>query len=246
VSGLVRAEALFRARRRRERRRTARPLLALAIATTVAGGAVWTAYASPLLRLQTVTVKGTSRLSQEQVLAAAAVRTGGTLLDVPLGAVRHRVAALAPVARVTVDRSWPHTLVIYVTGRTAVAAVATGGGADAGAVLLDATGKAFAAADSSPPGLLDLRVAVPAIGSTSPAAASALAVWAGLPPGVRGQVAWMSASSPDAVSFRLRRGATVVWGSATDGADKLAVLASLLRSPASTYDVSTPSVAVTR
>ena len=48
------------------------------------------------------------------------------------------------------------------------------------------------------------------------------------------------------MTFRLARGATVVWGTAADGAEKLAVLAALMRGPATTYDVSTPGVAVTR
>ena len=56
----------------------------------------------------------------------------------------------------------------------------------------------------------------------------------------------MGADSADDVTFRLARGATVVWGSAADGADKLAALAALLRRPATTYDVSTPGIAVTR
>lgn len=245
MSGLVRAESLFRARRRQRRMRTARPLLAVAVLTTIVGAAVWAAYASPFLRLTSVTVKGTSRLSAAEILAAAEVRTGGPLLDVPVGLIRRRVAALPSVARVRVDRDWPHRLVIAVTERTAVAAVAVGGGTD-GAVLLDVHGVAFATSSTQRPDLLDLRVPLPSLGSTSAAGAAALAVWKGLPPPVRREIRWMSADSPDAVTFRLARGANVVWGSAADGADKLAVLASLLRSPASVYDVSTPSVAVTR
>jgi cell division protein FtsQ len=254
VSGLVRAESLVRARWRARRRRTARPLLAAAIVTTVVGGAIWLGYASPLLRLDTVSVKGTSRLSAGDVLAAARVRTGRSLLAVPAEEIRRRVARLAPVASVRVTRAWPHGLVIDVTERTPVATVASGAGPDGAVVLLDAQGVAFAAAPLSSTtrsagsggGLVDLRVAAPALGATTPAAVAALRVWAGLPPAVRDEVRWMSADAADDVSFSLARGATVVWGSADDGADKLAVLVSLLRRPAATYDVSTPSIAVTR
>jgi cell division protein FtsQ len=246
MSGLVRAESLFRARRRERRLRTARPLLALAVLTTVLGAALWTGYSSPLLRLTSVTVNGTSRLSQAQVLAAAGVRTGGPLLDVPVGSVRERIARLPAVARVRVDRDWPHRLVIDVTERTAVAAVTTGEGAQQVFVLLDAHGVAFAASSTASPALLDLRIPLPAPGSVSAAGAAALHVWAGLPAPVRREIRWMDASSPDAVTFRLAQGATVVWGSATDAADKLAVLAVLMRTRAGVYDVSTPSVAVTR
>ena len=258
MSGLVRAEALFRARWRARRRRTARPLLAAAIVTTVVGGAIWVGYDSPLLRLHSVSVKGTSRLSEADVLAAARVHMGGSLLSVPSDAIRRRVARLAPVASVRVMRKWPHGLVIDVTERTPVAAVTSGAGADATVVLLDAHGVAFAAAPTTDTSgaLLDLRVAAPALGATSPSAEAALRVWAALPPGVRHEVQWVSADSADDVTFRLDlgrlthlgrdRAATVVWGSAADGADKLAVLSTLLRRPAATYDVSTPSIAVTR
>src|SRR3954451_19650943 len=108
MSGLVRAESLFRARRRARRLRSARPAVMLAIATTVLGGLVWVGYASPLIRLFSVTVKGTSRLSVAQVLAASGVHHGVPLVEVPVGAVRGRIASLVPVARVRVDRDWPN------------------------------------------------------------------------------------------------------------------------------------------
>jgi cell division protein FtsQ len=229
-------------------------LLAAAIVTTVVGGAIWLGYASPVVRLDTVSVKGTSRLSAGEVLAAARVRIGGSLLSVPTEEIRRRVARLAPVASVRVTRAWPHGLVITVTERTPVATVASGAGRDGVVLLLDAQGVAFAetppsttsgtAGDSG--GLVDLRVAAPALGATTPAAVAALRVWSGLPPAVRHEVRWMSADAADDVSFSLARGATVVWGSAGDGPDKLAVLVSLLRRPAATYDVSTPGIAVTR
>jgi len=251
VSGLVRAESLFRARRRARRLRSARPALVLAIVTTVVGGVVWVGYASPFLRLTSITVKGTSRLTSAEVLAVARVRTGVPLVDVPVGAVRQRVAALTPVARVRVDRDWPHRLVIEVTERQPVAVVSAGGAAGGDQVLVDGVGVAFAASASAPAGLLDLRVPLPVLGATSTPAAAALKVWTQLPTAVRREIRWMRADSPDAISFALAGGprpggSMVVWGSPADGADKLAVLATLMRRPASLYDVSTPSVAVTR
>jgi len=246
VSGLVRAESLFRARRRARRLRSARPALLLAIVTTLVGGVVWVGYASPLMRLSSITVKGTSRLSTAQVLAAAGVRAGVPLVEVPVGDVRRRVASLTPVARVRVDRDWPNRLVIRVTERRPVATVSAGGDAGRGVVLLDSAGVAFAADPTVPTGLLDLRIPPPALGDTSSAGAAALRVWDQLPPDVRREIRWMRADTPDAVSFELARGSTVVWGSATDSGEKLSVLAALMRSRASVYDVSTPSVAVTR
>ena len=246
MSGLVRAESLFRARRRARRRRTARPVLAAAVLSTVAGMLLWLAYSSPLLTLTSVTVKGTSRLTVAEVLSVARVPRGSSLLSVPVATVRRRVLTLAPVAGVRIARDWPHGLVIDVTERRPVAAVLTGGRGDAGAVLLDAHGVAFATATVAPAGLLDLRVEPGPFGAVCAPAAAALQVWFALPPGVRREIRWMSAGSTDDVTFALARGSTVVWGSPAASADKLAVLAALLHRPAQTYDVSTPTVAVTR
>ena len=61
---------------------------------------------------------------------------GTPLARVDTDAVAARVGALPPVASVEVSRSWPGTLVIDVTERSPVAAVAT----PTGFVLLDAAG----------------------------------------------------------------------------------------------------------
>lgn len=248
MSGLVRAESLFRARRRARRRAASRPLVALALVSTLAGGAVWVGWQSPVVRLRSVTVNGTSRLTTAEVLAAAHVRIGGSLLSVPVGAIEHRVERLPAVAAVHVRRDWPHRLVLDVVERRAVAAVA---GSDGAAVLVDASGVAFARTTQPPPtgptgGLLALQAPTPALGTVSTAVRAALAVWAQLPTAVRSEVRSMTAATPDDVSFGLARGATVVWGSPAYGREKLGALAALLRTPASVYDVSTPSVAVTR
>jgi len=243
VSGLVRAESLFRARRRARRRRASRPLLLAALVTTLVLSAIWLGWQSPVLRLEKVSVNGTSRLSADEVLTAAHVRIGGSLLSVPVAQITRRVGALPAVATVHVRREWPHRLLISVVERQAVAAVPDGAGS---VVLVDASGDAFATSAGPADGLLALQVPTPVLGSASPAARAALAVWTQLPPAFRHEVSSVSAPSPDAVSFRLARGATVVWGSPVQGADKLGALAALLRTPASVYDVSTPSVAVTR
>lgn len=242
MSGLVRAENLFRARQRARRRHATWPLLVAALAVTVVGGAVWAALYSPLLRLTTVTVQGTSRLTHDEVTAAARAPLGRSLLEVSPGTVQARVQRLAPVASVRVARHWPHGLVITVVERTPVAAVGTASGVE----LVDAAGVPFATAPTLPLNLLDLRVGAPIPGPGTAAAHAGMAVWMQLPPALRRQVTWVDAASPDAVSFGLARGAIVVWGSAGDAADKLAVLATLLRQHAHVYDVSTPAIAVTR
>lgn len=259
MSGLVRAERRFAARRRADRRRAAVPLLVAAIVTTVVGVTTWVALASPVLRLQSVVVRGlsvnvTSRLAgltERDILAAARAPLGRSLVQVSPGQIRSRVAALAPVADVRVRRLWPHRLEIDVVERVPVAAVAA---SSTGAVtLVDGDGVPFAVQAAAPvtPKLLDLRVAAPLSpgdDKQSPGAAqarAAIAVWQGLPTALRRQVGWVSANSADDVSFGLPGGRTVVWGSPSQRGDKLAVLALLLHAKAHVYDVSTPAVAVT-
>jgi cell division protein FtsQ len=261
VSGLVRAERRFAARRRADQRRAAVPLLVAAIVTTVLGVVVWVALASPVLQLRSVVVRGlsvnaTSRLEEpsltvRDVLAAARVPLGKSLVQVSPGPIRSRVAALAPVADVRVRRLWPHQLEIDVVERVPVAAVTA---SSTGAVtLVDGDGVPFAVQSAAPATakLLELRLPgsiTPGDASQAPAvveARAALTVWRGLPSALRRQVAWVSADSADDVSFGLAGGHTVVWGSAAQRSDKLAVLALLLHTKAHVYDVSTPSIAVT-
>jgi cell division protein FtsQ len=243
VSAVLSAERLFRARRRaRLRRRYVRPAVVLAVGVTVVGGGIWAAWSSPLLAVQSVTVKGTSRLASADVLAAARVPIGRSLLQVDPGPIRARVAALAAVQAVTVDRDWPHRLVITVTERRPAAAVVTGSGVE----LVDASGVAFATADRVPSGLLRLELGAPVPGPGDAEARAALAVWSQVPAALRDAVVSVSAPSPVDVTLRLTGRRTVVWGDPGEARRKLVVLRALMTHPASTYDVSTPDVPVTR
>jgi cell division protein FtsQ len=247
MTAVVRAERAFadrrRARRQRAlRRRVLRPAVVVAVVVTLGGGAVWAAWSSPLLAVQTVTVKGTSRLSPADILAAARVPIGRSLLRLDPGRIRARVAALPAVRAVTVDRDWPHRLVITVTERSPVATVATGGGVE----LVDAAGVAFATAEQPPPGLLPLELGAAVPGAGDADAQAALAVWAELPQPLRRAVSGISALSPVDVALRLAGRRTVIWGDPGEATRKLAVLRALMLTKASTYDVSTPDVPVTR
>jgi len=247
MTSVLRAERLFQDRRRARRqqalrRRVLRPAVALAVVVTVVGGAVWAAWSSPLLAVQTVTVKGTSRLSPGDVLVAARVPIGRSMLRLDPGQIRSRVAALPAVAAVTVDRDWPHRLVITVTERRPVAVVASSGGVE----LVDASGVAFATAVAAPPGALPLRLGAAVPGPGDADAKAALAVWAALPKALRLEVDGIAAPSPADVMLRLRGRRTVIWGEPGETQRKLTVLRTLMTHPASTYDVSTPDVPVTK
>jgi cell division protein FtsQ len=195
-----------------------------------------------LFALHYVTVEGTSRLTPAEVLNAAAVKEGSSLVRLNPGSVAQRVERLAPVADAQVTRKWPHGLVIHVVERKPAGVVVSGDRME----LLDATGVAFASVASAPHGLVTVNVPDPVPGPGDAVARTAMRVLAQLPAGVRKQARSVTARSIDAVSVRLNDGRTVIWGSAADGTTKAAVLRTLMRRHAQVYDVSTPTVAVTR
>jgi cell division protein FtsQ len=256
VSKVVRAERRFASRR--PLARSSRRGIAVAAVVTTLGALFWLGWASPVLRLDRVRVEGitvdpTSRLTAQEVAAAARAPFGHSLLDVSLATIRARVARLPAIASVQVHRLWPHAIAIDVTVRRPVARVAGPGGV----TLIDASGTPYLTVPSVPvgaPPLLDISTPAPVAAGAPPgdravaAVRAALLIWQQLPRSMRGLVLSMTAASPDAVSMQIqvtaRRSATVVWGSPSQTAAKLAALRPLLGQPARQYDVSTPSIAV--
>jgi cell division protein FtsQ len=237
-SVVVNAQRRFEARRRR----VPGWLLVLTGAVVAVVVGTWLALNSSLVDVREVTVEGTSRLTTGQVLAAAHVTGGDSLFRVDSAAVERRVEQLKPVDSATVTRQWPHGIVIRVVERRAVAVVTSG----ADPMLLDLEGVAFAPAGADAASLVDVQVGAPVPGAGEPAARAAMRVFATLPDRLRQQVHGVQAPSTTNVRLQLRDGRTIVWGSPTDNATKVAVLRSLLRRSARVYDVSTPDVVVTR
>jgi cell division protein FtsQ len=187
-----------------------------------------------LLAAQKVSVAGERTLSQRQVLAAARVPLGTPLVRLDVGQIQRRVAALRPVASVSVHRDWPQTVAISVTERTPVAAVRTSDGSWG---VLDKTGVVFQT--------LSARPSLPLIDVPStrdrPLLAAAAAVVTSLPAKLLARLRQVSAHTMDSISLRLTDGRRVRWGSAEHSGDKVSVLAVLLKLPARVYDVSVPA-----
>jgi cell division protein FtsQ len=228
------------AERGRVRRRTR--LIGLATALTLvllAGAAGWLVLWSSAFGARTVDVVGESRLGADEVIARADVPAGRPLARLDTAAIAARVAALAPVLRVSVDRDWPSTVRITVVERTPAAVQARG----TGWVLVDRSGVVFDTVDKRPRGLPKVSAPV----DEGPAALRAtLDVLDALTPAVREQVREVRAAGLEQVTLQLRRGRTVEWGS-TDRSDrKAAVLAVLLTRKATVYDVSAPDSPTTR
>lgn len=208
-----------------------------AAAAAIAAGVVW---ASPLLAVTQVQVSGTDLLAPADVREAAGVPAGTPLPRVRTGEVADRVAALAPVARVEVSRSWPRTLVIDVTERTAVAAVPREGGYG----WLDATGTVFHTASGAPPGSPLLELSAP--GPDDPDTAAALVVLEALTPQLRSRLDTLVVDGPARIRLELGDGSTVVWGDESASGEKARVATALLDRDAEVIDVSAPEVVVLR
>jgi cell division protein FtsQ len=231
-----RAHAERHARRTAALRRAGWVLAAVAPFALVA----WVLLASSWLVVDKVEVRGESRLTESQVLAAAHVRTGTPLARVDTGAVAARVRALGPVASVSVSRHWPGTLRVTVVEREPVAAAGRG----RTWTLYDATGAPLGSATSVPSRLVRLEVTRP--GPQDAATVAALRVLQGLPKALRAQVVAVSARTPEQVVLVLRDGRRAVWGGVSDGAAKAAALTALLRLKGHVFDVSSPTVVTRR
>ena len=252
VTELVdRAEAGRSARRSRGVRRFARALLLLVPVL----GLAWVLFGSSWLAVDRVEVVGAVRVSAAEVERAVAVGSGTPLARVDTGAAEQRVAALPPVLAVEVSRSWPGTLRVQVTERTAVAAVlgapgvsgapeAPGVSAADGVRLIDAAGVLFGAERALPAGLVALRVEAP--GPRDPTTRAALQVHADLPVALRQRVRAITARSPSVVELVLADGKQVVWGAPGGTATKAAAALVLLRTDSTVVDVSAPGVVVRR
>ena len=229
------------ARRSRRRatwaRRSRRVAVALA-AVAVVAGAAWVVGYSDLLTADRVEVTGAQPPLADQVRSVADVPLGTPLARLDTDAVVDRVEGIADVASVTVTRSWPSTVVVAVEARQPVAVVA---GAD-GWVLVDGEGVMFAGSTAGPgDDALDLpELVAPTTDDGVDARRAGVSVAVALPATVVGQLDRIEAPSPVEVRLVLDDGRVVTWGSAEQPQRKAEVLAALLDTPATQYDVSVP------
>lgn len=211
------------------------------LALAAIGGWLYLMYGSGVFAARTVEVTGVHRLGAAEVQRAAAVPMGTPLARVDVDAVEARVARLAQVDEVSVERGWPTTVRIEIRERVPVVAVERNGSW----WLIDHTA-AVVATQSKRPKLPVLDVATPR--PDDPATRSALAVVERLPDSLRADVHRVSATSEDSVRLHLRRSVVVVWGNPSQSDEKARVLAALRKAEpkGKVYDVSTPATATVR
>lgn len=230
----------FMQRARRRRLRAALPWAVVGGCLALAALVLWLVYSSALFGIREIRVTGGELLTAEQIRAAADVPEGISLARVDVDAVRERVAALPPVARVTVTRDWPHTLHVQVVERRPAAVVPQNGQF----AVVDATGVVFRTVAKRPADVPVLRVATP--GPDDLATRSGLEVLASLTTELRGQLVEIEVAGPARITVKLRGGRSVVWGDSSDNEIKARVATALLPQPGKTIDVSAPDVVTIR
>ena len=233
-------------RRLRLRRATTAAIVVLVVAL-----ATWALLLSPLLGLQPqrISVAGSDgSVSDKQVRDVLAPYTGDSLLRLDTGRLSTQVSdKLVRVRQAQVTRSWPRGLRVQLTMRVPVATVQ---GAD-GYQVLDNEAVVLERVAEAPSGLVTI---VPdktdgASGSQTISAKQVAAVTqvvGSLTPQTLAQVASGSATEAGQVTLTMSNGASVVWGDTQDNELKARVLATLMTTSASIYDVSSPHRPTTR
>ena len=229
------AEVLYPPRlvaRRREVRlqRVARirriAIVLLTLVTLAYGG--WAIAHSRLFALDGIEIKGASRVSRQEILAAGRLRIGMNLLSIDPRAIRIRLEELPAIDGARIERLYPSRLRIVIDERTPAGVVVLA----QTMWLFDARGVAIAETASVPRGLPEIRVSgeatilagqqLPEIG-----ALDALAVWHSLPGSMKPKAGPIEMTAPD--RFVMRIGDTrVILGAAEDLSMKFTALGQIL------------------
>lgn len=240
-SGLPSSQARFGARAARVRRRPWLVFYGLAVALGVLAAGVWLVEFSPVLVSRTVTVEGVPPGDVAGIVGRAAVPMGTPLAKVDTREISARVLQLRPVAKVTVSRVYPSTILISASLRVPVLAVKNPQGK---VQVVDSQGIAYATVPAAPKGvpLID-TVENP---SSLQSLRAAMAVLQTLSPKQRRQVTKVTVLGPNMVTFQLGT-VTVVWGGASEPDLKVKVMTALMaQKEVGTIDVSAPRTPVIR
>jgi cell division protein FtsQ len=213
----------------------------LAVILAVFAGLGYVVFVSPLLGVKSVAVTGASDQLTTQVKAAVDIADGTPLARVDLDAVAAEVEAVPEVFAVEVARGWPNTLKIAVTPRIPVAVTSANGQY----WLLDETGDPYLAVAAPPAGMTMVQLVAP--GTGDPATLAAVTVVRALTPDFRSQVTELSARTAFDVELTLTDGKKVLWGEATQSAEKMQILPALLAAQdGSRYDITDPTLVSVR
>jgi len=239
--GLSSSHLRFQRRAEAVRRRPWRLAGYAALAVAVVAGLVWAVGFSPLLAVRKVEVVGVPDSEVEAIRALAAVPVGQPLARVDGSAVASRVAERATLADVSIERSWPSTLVIHASPRVPFLVVKNLQGQ---LQVVDADGVAYAQVSTAPKGVPVVTAASDA-GLSRDALRTAVSVMRTLPAALQHRVSAVTVGGADLVTMKVGR-TTVTWGGVDQPEKKVAVLTTLLKGAPRAIDVSAPDTPVTR
>ena len=189
----------------------------------------WSLYQSKWFIAQEVTITGNSRLTVEQISAAAAVPIGNSLMSINPGAITEQLQALPEIKVATVERGWPHAILITVTERTPIAVAATATGFN----LIDSEGMNAGVVAAPPAGLLVISAQ-----PDSPAMTNAIQALAAIP--AEWAITGLSAPTQDSVLETRGSGVVITLGSGERAADKVEVAQALMEKGYTVINVSAP------
>ncbi|OII35326.1 hypothetical protein BIU98_04080 [Curtobacterium sp. MMLR14_010] len=213
----------------------------------VLGVSILVAVFSPLMALQTIEVKGTSRVDDAALRRALSDQIGTPLARLDSAAIKRDIAAFPLIESYVTEEAPPHTLVVTVTERTPVVTVKNGKSYD----LVDPAGIVVQTSAKRPGSMPLANVGAAKLGSS--VFRTMTEVVLALPSAVRSQVSGVAASTSDDVTLTMKDGSRVVWGSPDASAAKAALLDALVKDHAARapdtaveYDVSAPDNGIIR
>lgn len=219
----------------------------LAVIVLVVGALALSVLAlAPFFRVQHVEVSGTDQVSADDVLAAADVSQGRSLMTAPLDEIAARVETLDAVASASVTRDWPNRIQIVVRERRPIGFVVH----DSEVALIGSDGSVYREQRQRPGDVPQLPDSAVGLGDsyTGTADESALAAYdvaGALPATLRRAVDSIEAAGTRSVRLVFGDGVVVEWGSAAAAAQKAAVVKALRQQRAwgrafTVVDVSVP------
>lgn len=206
----------------------------------------WLVLLSPIFALDPEATDASgfgSVVSPEEVAEVIAAHAGTSLVMLDAGEISAQLEGLVGVREAEITRVWPAALRVEILSSEPVAAIPQG----AVFLLVDDRGETVDTADAPPEQLPVITIPVGEGGTRI--LEGVLAVVDEIPVTLRDRVEGIEAQTEDSISFVLRDGPRVEWGSGEQSALKAEVLAALLDSPQTdgvdVIDVSAPSLPIT-
>lgn len=239
--GLASSRERFQVRADRVRRRPWRLTAWVVTVLALVAAVVWVVAFSPVLAVRAVEVVGVPADEVAPIRSLAAVPLGTPMARVDDTAVADRVRQRATLANVSIERSWPSTLVIHASPRVPVLVAKNPQGQ---LHVVDSRGVAYAQVRTAPKGV-PMVYTVSEAGLSRDALMAAVDVVEVLPPALQKQTSRVTVNGANLVTLKVR-GTTVVWGGVGQPEKKLTVLTALLKGKPKLIDVSAPDTPVTR